>query len=112
SAYGPAVPAAVLLAAATVAGAVFPARRALVAVRTRTIDINVLMVIAVAGAIVIGEWTEAASVVFLFSVAQWLEVRTLERARQAIRALVDLSPRHATVARGGAERTVPIDDLA
>ena len=41
--------------------------------------------------------------VFLFAVAQWLEVRTLERARQAIRALIDLAPRQALVRRGAAE---------
>ena len=68
-------------------GGVFPARRAVTALRSRTLDINVLMVVAVAGALALGEWLEAASVVFLFAVAQWLEVRTLERARQAIRAL-------------------------
>ena len=112
SAAGAAIPATALFASATVAGGVFPARRALAAMRTRTIDINVLMVIAVAGAVALGEWREAASVVFLFAVAQWLEVRTLERARQAIRALVDLSPRQATVKRDGVEAVVPIEELA
>jgi len=89
-----------LLLTATIAGGVFPVRRAVVALRTRTIDINVLMVIAVAGAITLHQWFEAASVVFLFALAQWLEVRTLDRARQAIRALVELSPREAIVRRG------------
>src|SRR5687768_7655024 len=96
---------------ATLAGAVYPARRALTAARSRTLDINVLMVIAVAGAIAIGEWLEAASVVFLFAVAQWLEVRTLERARQAIRALIDLSPQEAVVKRHGHEDRVRVDDI-
>ncbi len=100
-----------LLAAATVAGGIYPARRALTAIRTRSVDINVLMVIAVCGALVLGEWLEGASVVFLFSVAQWLEVRTLERARQAIRALIDLSPREALVKRHGVERWVPVDEV-
>jgi Cd2+/Zn2+-exporting ATPase len=97
---------------ATVAGAVYPVRRALTALRTRTIDINVLMVIAVAGALALGELMEAASVVFLFALAQWLEVRTLDRARQAIRALIDLAPRQALVKRGGTELAVAVDDLA
>ena len=96
---------------ATLAGAVFPVRRALTAIRTRTIDINVLMVIAVLGALALGELLEAASVVFLFSLAQWLEVRTLERARQAIRALVDLAPRQALVKRNGVDVVVPIEDV-
>jgi Zn2+/Cd2+-exporting ATPase len=100
-----------LLLAATVVGAVYPARRAIVALRGRNVDINVLMVVAVAGALALGEWFEAASVVFLFAVAQWLEVRTLERARQAIRALVDLSPREATVRRNGQEARVAVESL-
>jgi Cd2+/Zn2+-exporting ATPase len=100
-----------LLVAATITGAVFPVRRALVALRTRTVDINVLMVIAVAGAMVLGEWLEGASVVFLFALAQWLEVRTLERARQAIRALVELSPREAIVKRNGIEHKAPVESI-
>ena len=96
---------------ATITGAVFPLRRAQTALRTRTIDINVLMVIAVAGALALGEFMEAASVVFLFALAQWLEVRTLDRARQAIRALIDLAPRQALVKRGGHELMVAVDDL-
>jgi Cd2+/Zn2+-exporting ATPase len=97
--------------AAAVAGGVFPARRAVTAIRTRTLDINTLMVIAVAGALVLGDWLEAASVVLLFAIAQWLELRTLERARQAIRALIDLSPREALVRRDGFERRLPVDGI-
>ena len=103
--------AAVLLLSGAVAGGIFPARRAVTAIRSRTLDINTLMVVAVAGALLLGEWLEAASVVFLFAVAQWLEVRTLERARQAIRALMDLSPREAIVKRDGVERQVAVDDI-
>jgi Cd2+/Zn2+-exporting ATPase len=103
--------AAVLFVLATIAGAVFPARRALAAIRTRTVDINVLMVIAVAGALALGELLEAASVVFLFSLAQWLEVRTLDRARQAIRALIDLTPRQALVRRAGVEQVLAVAEL-
>ena len=70
------------------------------------------MVIAVAGALALGDWLEATSVVFLFAVAQWLEVRTLERARQAIRALIDLTPREALVRRNGRDQRVPVDAIA
>ena len=103
--------AAVCFALSAIAGGVFPARRAAIAIRSRTLDINTLMVIAVIGALLLGEWLEAASVVFLFAVAQWLEVRTLERARQAIRALIDLSPREAIVKIGDTERTVAVDEI-
>ena len=104
--------AALCFVAGALAGGIYPARRAVTALRTRTVDINVLMVIAVAGALALGEWFEASSVVFLFALAQWLEARTLERARQAIRALVDLTPREAVVKRGGVEQRAPIETVA
>lgn len=98
------------LAAAAI-GAVYPARRALVSLRSRSIDINLLMVVAVAGAVAIDEWSEAASVVLLFAVAQWLESRTMERARQAIRALMDLTPPEAIVRRQGADVRMGVGEV-
>lgn len=103
--------AAVAFAVAAAVGGVFPARRAVAAVRSRTLDINTLMVVAVAGALVLGEWLEAAAVVCLFAIAQWLELRTMERARQAIRALIDLSPREALVRRDGLELPVLVENI-
>jgi Zn2+/Cd2+-exporting ATPase len=96
---------------ATLFGAIYPARRALSALRSRALDINGLMVIAATGAVILGDRLEAATVVFLFSAAQWLEARTMERARQAIRALIDLAPREALVRRGGEERRIPIEEV-
>ena len=98
--------------AGAAAGIVYPLRRAITSARSRILDINVLMVIAVAGALALGDWPEATSVVFLFAVAQWLEVRTMERARQAIRALIDLTPREALVRRNGREERMPVDGIA
>src|SRR5205814_5045662 len=69
--------------AGTTVGVAFPARRALTAARSRILDINVRMGIAVIGALALGDWPEAASVLFLFAVAEWLEVRMMEGARQA-----------------------------
>ena len=93
-------------------GGVFTARRALVSARAGALDINVLMAIAVAGAIVLGEWSEAASVVFLFALAQLLETRAMDRARGAIGALMDLAPAEALVRRGVRELRLPVDEVA
>jgi len=86
-------------------------RRTLSAIRSRSLDINVLMVIAVAGAVALGQYSEAASVIFLFAVAEALEARTLDRARNAIRALMDLTPAHALVRDDAGERRVAADTL-
>ena len=88
-----------------------PARRAFQAVRVRVLDINVLMLLAVAGASLLGEWLEAAAVVWLFGVAQWLEVRSMERARRAIQSLVALAPSRAMTRRNGVEQEIAVDDL-
>jgi Cd2+/Zn2+-exporting ATPase len=94
------------------AGGIYTVRRAWSAARVFSLDINVLMLLAVAGAMVIGEWDEGATVIFLFSLAQLLEVRSMARARRAIRALMKLSPAEATVLRDGTERLVPVDQVA
>ena len=103
--------AAALYLTAAAAGGVFPLQRAIKALRSRTVDINALMVIAVIGALALNQWQEAASVVFLFALAQWLEARTLERARLAIGALVELSPREALVKEPAGERWVPVEAI-
>jgi Cd2+/Zn2+-exporting ATPase len=98
-----------VLAVGIVAGALLTARKALTAVRMRMLDINVLMLIAAAGAVALGQWAEAGSVVFLFALAQTLEARTLERARNAVRALLDLAPAEALVRDGTRDRTVDVE---
>ena len=97
---------------ALVAGVSVTIRKAWSALRVGSLDINVLMVIAAAGAAVIGQWSEAATVVFLFAVAQALEARTLERARSAIRSLMDLTPADALLRDARGDRRVPVDDIA
>jgi Cd2+/Zn2+-exporting ATPase len=100
------------LIAAAVTGGVFPARRAIGSLRGRELDINVLMLVAVIGAMFLGEWAEAGTVVFLFAIAQWLEARSMDRAREAIRALMDLTPDEARVRHAGHEELVPVDRIA
>ncbi len=76
-----------------------------------TLDIDILMLIAAVGAAALGEWAEAAFLLFLFSLAHALEHYALGRARGAIRALADLAPPRARVLRGNAETDVPIEEV-
>lgn len=94
---------------AILTGGIYTVRRAFSAARVFSLDINVLMLLAVAGAMAIGEWEEGATVIFLFAFAQLLEARSMARARHAIRALMDLSPAEALVHRDGADQRVPVD---
>ena len=96
---------------AIVSGGVYTARRAFGAVRAGHLDINALMVIAVIGAISLRQWSEAASVVVLFALAQLLETRAMDRARGAIRALMDLTPVEAIVRRSGQDQRLPVDSV-
>ncbi|MGQ0733716.1 MAG: heavy metal translocating P-type ATPase [Acidobacteriota bacterium] len=93
---------------AALVGGVFPARRAYGALRTRTLDINVLMLIAVGGAMLLQEWAEAGTVVFLFAIAQWLEARSMDRARDAIGALMELTPSQVRIREADREHVVPV----
>ena len=88
-----------------------PASRGWTSVTRRVLDINVLMVVAVVGAVLLGEWFEAAAVVWLFGVAQELEWFSMARARQAIRALMAVAPATARVWRDGAEHVLPVADV-
>lgn len=104
----------VSIAAFTVAivlSGIAPVRNAVHAIGRRSLDINVLMVIAVAGAVALGDWFEAATVVWLFGVAHWLEARSLARARRAIRDLMTLTPATALVRRGSDEVQVAVESI-
>ncbi len=72
-------------------------RKGWVALKNRTLNINALMSIAVTGAVLIGQWPEAAMVMFLFTIAELIEARSLDRARHAISGLLQLTPEIATV---------------
>jgi Cd2+/Zn2+-exporting ATPase len=101
----------VLFTIAVALGGIHPGRRAWVSIRSRVLDINVLMVVAVVGAVALGEFSEAASVVFLFALAQLLETRAMERARGAIRSLMDLTPAEALVRRSHGDVVTAVDDV-
>lgn len=68
-----------------------------IALKNRNLNMNALMSIAVTGAMLIGHWPEAAMVMVLFALAEVIEAKSLDRARNAIRGLLDLTPEQATV---------------
>ena len=87
--------------------------KAWIALKRLRPDMNLLMVIAVAGAVVIGEWAEAAMVAFLFALSLELEAWSIGRVRRAVAALLDLAPPTARVVTdGGVERDVLAKDVA
>jgi len=85
--------------------------------RNRNLDIDLLMSIAIAGAVLVslgfGEalYMEAATLAFLFSVAELLERYSMDRARNSLQELMDLSPDEATVKRDGEEVAIPVDEV-
>lgn len=100
----------VLILASVIAG--FPiVIRAIQSLIMRAFSIDLLVSIAVIGALIIGEYVESAAVSFLFLFGAWLEARSLERTRTSLRELIDLAPTRATVVRAGERVTVDADDV-
>jgi Cd2+/Zn2+-exporting ATPase len=93
--HSPAVIALALFSIAT--GGSSTLKKGWIALKTFTLNMNFLMSIAVIGAIAIGEWPEAAVVIFLFALAELIETLSLERAKHAIRGLMAMTPETATV---------------
>ncbi|MET1081002.1 MAG: heavy metal translocating P-type ATPase [Pseudomonas sp.] len=84
-----------------------------IALRHRNLNINALMSIAVTGALLIGQWPEAAMVMVLFALAELIEAKSLERARRAIGGLLDLSPQQARVQQtDGSWQEVAVSSVA
>ncbi len=105
--YGKAAPAVI----AIIAGGWFIFPKAIRALRHFSLDMNVLMSVAVIGAACIGEWTEAAAVVFLFSLSELLEGFSVGRARRAIQSLLELSPDTALVKRGDQIQEIRVEEV-
>ncbi|RVU46768.1 cation-translocating P-type ATPase [Lujinxingia sediminis] len=108
---GAAVAEKLALSAAIIIGGVYVYRQAFHALRQRRIDINILVTIAVIGAAAVGEWFEATAVILLFGFAEWLEARSMVRAREAIGALVSLAPPVARVRRGQGFEEVAVAEV-
>lgn len=96
-----------LYVAAIISGGWFVMPKAVFALRGMRPDMNLLMVIAVLGAAGIGEWFEAATVTFLFSLSLSLEAWSISRAKRAIAALMSLAPETARLKLEDGDREVP-----
>ncbi|XBI02509.1 hypothetical protein VPH35_131036 [Triticum aestivum] len=75
--------------------------RSVAALRRRTMDVNILMLIAVAGAIALKDYSEAGFIVFLFTIAEWLETRACGKATAGMSSLMSMAPQNAVLAETG-----------
>ena len=101
-----------LYALGIVCGVRFVIRKAWFSLIRLQPDMNLLMAVAILGAIALGDWFEAASVAFLFAFSLALEAWSIGRARRAVAALLDLSPPTARVKLASGEENRPIDAVA
>lgn len=100
-----------LYIAAAVIGGYSAAKSGLYGLRSFTFDMNFLMTVAVIGAAAIGEWSEGATVAFLFSFGNTLQTYTMDKTRQSIRALMELAPPEALVRRSGIEERLSVEEI-
>lgn len=92
-------------------GGTFTAMEAVRALSTRKFDIDFLMLVAAAGAGALGRWSEAALLLFLFSLGHALEHYAMNRARKSIAALADLAPPIALLRKNGTTVEVAVEEL-
>ena len=81
------------------------------ALRLKAFSIELLVTIAVIGALFIGEYVESAVVTFLFLFGDFLEGRTLEKTRSSLRELTEMAPQEAVVVRDGENVTIPVEEV-
>lgn len=101
----------VIFSLAIASGAWLILPKAFRTLKQKRFDMNVLMTIAVIGAIIIGEWAEAAAVTFLFALSELLESFSVSRARRAIESLMELTPPTALVKRNGEVLEVELSEV-
>ena len=101
----------VTLAVASVIAVIPIAVRAWSALRNKVFSIELLVSIAVIGAFIIGEFNESAIVTFLFLFGSYLESKTLQKTRTAIKGLTDMSPTTATLVNADGTEEVDVDDV-
>mgnify|MGYP001160554133 CR=1 FL=1 len=101
----------VFLIVATFIAGVPIAIKAFQAIKLRTFSIELLVTIAVIGALWIGEYVESAVVTLLFLFGAYLEGKTLQKTRSSIRELIEMAPDEATVIRNGEKQTISVDEV-
>jgi len=92
-------------------GIYYPARMGLVSVKSFTLNIYTLLVVAVAGALGLALWEEAAVLVFIYSLGALLETYSTNKARRAIVALMELVPKQALVKKNNSEVFLPVEEV-
>jgi Zn2+/Cd2+-exporting ATPase len=102
---------AILYAIAMVISGYKPVKSAFYAIKSRSLDMNVLMSAAAIGAALIGEWLEGATVVWLFAIGNYLQTKSIERTRNSIRNLMDLAPQEAWVQVGSEIIKKPVEEI-
>ncbi|MCX2726914.1 heavy metal translocating P-type ATPase [Thermomicrobium sp. 4228-Ro] len=100
-----------LYLASYLAGGAYASYRAVVALLQKTVDIDLLMILAAAGAAVLGAWPEGGILLFLFSLGNALEHYALGRTHRAIRSLIALRPDTALAIRDDNEVVLPVEEL-
>ena len=106
-----AVAATVLFVIAYITGGTFGLQGGIESLRNRTIDVDLLMVLAAIGAALVGQPFEGAMLLFLFSLSNVLQDYAMDRTRNAIKALMELRPAQATVRRGDKTYQLPIEKV-
>lgn len=101
-----------LFAIAYFFGGFFTAKEAATTIARGGFEIDFLMLVAAAGAAILGEWAEGALLLFLFSLGHALEHYAMGRARKSIEALASLAPPTAILRKDGTEKEVNIEELA
>ena len=97
---------------ATLIAVVPIAHKAYLALRMKAFSIELLVTIAVIGALFIREYTESSVVTFLFLFGDFLEARTLEKTRSSLRSLVDMAPQEAIILRGDVQTVVSVEEVS
>ena len=100
-----------LYAISILIGGYKPARSAFYAIKSGSLDMNVLMATAAIGAAIIGEWFEAATVLWLFALGNTLQSKSIERTRESIRSLINLTPAEATVKSENQLTRKPVEEV-